>query len=344
MAGYIVNVGDVFSELTVISGPIKTPKGKRWKVRCSCDNEFEVTNSSLGAGRITKCRYCANGKTPPVKTGDIYGDLEILEKSERNGRKYFIVKCLRCNETTFEIREDSIKRSKRQSCAPCARTKGEPTKVGDIFGVLTVTAFLGLSGLGKKMWSCVCDCGKTKDYIDNNLRSRAADAECSCKTSLGDPTRVGDVYGNLTVLNIFNNEKRWRKATCKCTCGSVSDRDLISLRNGAAKSCGCLGNTYSRSDFIKLSSKGIATLYTIKCEGNNEKFFKIGITTRTVKKRFSAKELMPYKYKIVKETKGEAGYIWDLERELHKKHSNHSYSPKIKFNGYTECFSEIIDI
>lgn len=84
-----------------------------------------------------------------------------------------------------------------------------------------------------------------------------------------------------------------------------------------------------------------AIVYTIQCFNNEESFFKMGITTRDIKKRFRSKKEMPYNYRIIDiiyTNLYEAIYI---ENELHEKHGNHKYIPKIKFRGYTECFSMI---
>ena len=52
----------------------------------------------------------------------------------------------------------------------------------------------------------------------------------------GTPTKVGDVYGKLTVLEIINRHN----VLCLCACGSKFNTWLRSLRSGNTKSCGCL--------------------------------------------------------------------------------------------------------
>ena len=86
----------------------------------------------------------------------------------------------------------------------------------------------------------------------------------------------------------------------------------------------------------------IAKLYIIKCWNENEEFYKIGITAKKeIKGRFSGKD-MPYKYEVLKliESK-DCIYIWNLEKELHRKNKEFKYKPLIKFGGWTECFSKI---
>ena len=93
----------------------------------------------------------------------------------------------------------------------------------------------------------------------------------------------------------------------------------------------------------KNSSKGkLVKLYLILCWNENEKFYKIGITNRTLLSRFRQQKSMPYSYKIIDYIMSEdSDYIYDLEKELHKLNKENKYKPKIKFNGFTECYKEL---
>jgi hypothetical protein len=99
---------------------------------------------------------------------------------------------------------------------------------------------------------------------------------------------------------------------------------------------------WSRSDYIRMANRRSCILYVIKCKNNNEEFYKIGITVKSIKRRFRRGIAMPYDYNVIHEIKGKAGHIWDLEKELHRKHKEFKYKPKLSFGGETECFSEII--
>lgn len=83
-------------------------------------------------------------------------------------------------------------------------------------------------------------------------------------------------------------------------------------------------------------------VYIIKCYNDSECFYKIGVTSLTVKYRFHSKSEMPYKYEIIKEIPLSIYEACYLETFLHDIHKAHSYKPTIKFEGYTECFSEIL--
>lgn len=80
--------------------------------------------------------------------------------------------------------------------------------------------------------------------------------------------------------------------------------------------------------------------YIIKCNNENEEFYKLRITFNSVKIRYSSR--MPYNYEIVQEIKSNnLEFIWDIEKYF-KKYVNKQklhYSPNIKFGGSElECY------
>ena len=81
-------------------------------------------------------------------------------------------------------------------------------------------------------------------------------------------------------------------------------------------------------------------LYIIECEGNGEKFTKVGKTFTSIGERFKGSTL-PYEWKLVKLIVGSANYVSKLEEELHRnlKDAGNQYVPNIKFNGMHECYS-----
>lgn len=105
-----------------------------------------------------------------------------------------------------------------------------------------------------------------------------------------------------------------------------------------------------RTKFINscnLSYKsGLGTLYLIECNGNNENFYKIGITSCDIFNRYGHcgdkpnNSSMPYYYNILWEIKGDPGQIWDMERDSKTEIKNHlRYRPLIPFDGsFHECF------
>lgn len=81
----------------------------------------------------------------------------------------------------------------------------------------------------------------------------------------------------------------------------------------------------------------MTTFYIILIYNNNEQFVKVGITGTTVEKRFI--KPMPYNYKILRTYINLPGSVWDKELEMKRKLTKFKHIPKIKFEGWTECFN-----
>ena len=96
--------------------------------------------------------------------------------------------------------------------------------------------------------------------------------------------------------------------------------------------------------FIEHAQEKLCTCYIIRCYNDQEEFYKIGVTSRRIQTRFSAKREMPYDYEIIKQYQGSARFAADKEEELHKIHKvkGLQYKPKIIFCGSnTECFIKL---
>jgi hypothetical protein len=79
-------------------------------------------------------------------------------------------------------------------------------------------------------------------------------------------------------------------------------------------------------------------VYVVHCWNNQESFYKIGKSFRTLKKRFKD---IPYNYEIIEEIIDNGYIICKLEHLLQRSHKEFKYLPKIKFGGMYECFSKI---
>ena len=98
-------------------------------------------------------------------------------------------------------------------------------------------------------------------------------------------------------------------------------------------------------DWIKISKKSKEfdsfKVYVIECWNDNERFFKIGRTFKTINKRFLGKRKIPYRFKIIKIFEETAKNAYNLELLLKKLNKQSKYSPLLHFNGWKECYSEI---
>lgn len=78
-------------------------------------------------------------------------------------------------------------------------------------------------------------------------------------------------------------------------------------------------------------------LYLIECSSPTEKFFKVGITSKTIERRFAGQ--LPYEFTIIAATPGTMLELFQLEQQLKKTYKSFKYRPEIKFSGHTECLS-----
>lgn len=87
-----------------------------------------------------------------------------------------------------------------------------------------------------------------------------------------------------------------------------------------------------------------AMVYIIRCFDENEDFYKIGITTKSVDKRFCYPSSLPYNYEILSLQNGDRKKLYNFEKLLHEELRELRYIPKKYFTGATECFSNIMPI
>lgn len=127
--------------------------------------------------------------------------------------------------------------------------------------------------------------------------------------------------------------------------GWFSQSGSSHLTGQGCRQCGYDLSGYNRTSFeglCKKNNNGNGLMYVIHCKEHGESFYKIGITSRTVKKRFISKGHLPYDFTELYVIEGEAAYIYDLENKIHALLKDHHYSPKIDFKGSVyECFTHI---
>lgn len=126
--------------------------------------------------------------------------------------------------------------------------------------------------------------------------------------------------------------------------GDFTQRPSDHLRGRGCSCCAFSTAGFGRSNFSAVCAKnnnGDGYLYVIKCHSDDEVFYKIGVTSRTVKARFESKLHMPYDYKVLFTIEGSSDYIYNLEVQVHRLLSKRRYTPNIYFDGRTECFTQI---
>jgi len=171
-------------------------------------------------------------------TGKRFGKLTVLSPTERraHGAVVWLCRC-DCGNLT-ELRTDYLTGGSAKSCG-CDHKKKREDLTGRRFGSLTVLGPSRSSG-GRFTWQCRCDCGNIVEKRTDDLKSRP-NISCGCQNSKRREDLTGRRFGRLTVLGPTQERSNgavvWQ---CRCDCGKIVGKPGKHLKDGTAKSCGCL--------------------------------------------------------------------------------------------------------
>jgi len=146
------------------------------------------------------------------------------------------------------------------------------------------------------------------------------------------------VHGNLYDYSLVNY--KGGKSQIKIICKTHG----VFIKNAGAhlhekQGCTfCSKNAFSSN--LEKRNDQTAFLYIIKCIDINESFFKVGITSRAVEKRFNE---LPYKIEVLKIIENLPLEIIKLENKIKNLLFEFRYKPEKIFCGYTECFKTDIN-
>ena len=235
-------------------------------------------------------------------TGHRFGRLMVESYSDtRHGRAYWNCRC-DCGNST-QVCSLSLTSGNTTSCG-CKRAESAISNIkgatrppipiiGNRFGRLIVLSMIDHSPNEKIRYLCRCDCGRELTVLGDSLRSGNT-RSCGClahevrvqtgKNSKGLPSgKVPDLIGQrFTRLLVKervpsrNGQACWR---CVCDCGKETITTTAKLRNGHAKSCGCLGLEHATRAKIKHGMTK-TPLYAVfqsmhaRCENPNLKGYK----------------------------------------------------------------------
>lgn len=130
-------------------------------------------------------------------------------------------------------------------------------------------------------------------------------------------------------------KQRWlkRQEKWKETIDNKTDGEKIEIKRKKATKV-----NYKSLWNKDLEEDGI--LYLIKIYGLGEEFYKIGVTTKTLYTRYGGNKIGNYSYDILDIFETTIHEAFLQEQKIIKENKNISYTPKQKFEGWTECFYE----
>ena len=179
-----------------------------------------------------------------------------------------------------------------------------------------------------------CECGKEFTCLIKDVKKNKR-TSCGCKK--GNKPNVykqGDLINGIKFIKTCGTFKHAQKAIFECPLCSKHWESLIgNIQQGNIKSCCGIKRGWSKSSWVKVSKT--AKLYKVRLYNEFESFIKIGITTKSIKERFSG---CPYKFEIIKIIEGDSGYIFDFEIRTKKLFKSYKYTPLCSFKGETECY------
>jgi hypothetical protein len=142
---------------------------------------------------------------------------------------------------------------------------------GKRFGKLVAIQRVQNSGR-RTVWRCLCDCGKSKDIMTDNLTGNRTKS-CGCFSSESKSKRklidlIGRTFGRLTVLERLNNPNPDKNKSaywkCRCSCGNFKKTYSYNLIRGFTNSCGCLVTEELKKRRIDFLGKRLGKLTVIQ--------------------------------------------------------------------------------
>lgn len=188
-----------------------------------------------------------------------------------------------------------------------------------------------------------------KLHAFNLLRGKPLEFLCCLEKTKLFIKLAKEIHGDIYDYSKTNYVKSKKEIiiTCKIH-GDFKQTPNSHLRKSNCPLCSI--QRLSRLDIINKknirTSVEFANVYCIECSGNDEKFYKIGFTNTSIKRRyaFNSKKVMPYNYKILWIKQFLINSAAEIEFRFHKSLGKYHYIPKVKFAGHlTECYKVIKD-
>lgn len=113
-----VSPGVVFDQVTVLASAgytsVSGHKRERFRVRCSCGNEYEIPGYCLARGDHKHCQKCSNKARRTVNIGDRFDAAVVLGFTEIKGREMAECRC-DCG-TVYYVRSHLMPKNKTNNC------------------------------------------------------------------------------------------------------------------------------------------------------------------------------------------------------------------------------------
>lgn len=154
----------------------------------------------------------------------------------------------------------------------------------------------------------------------------------------------GDKYDYSLVK--YKNKKTKIKIICKIH-GIFEQLPFSHRRGNGCKKCSIDIYGWNCNKWIDTAKKSLKfdsfKFYLIRCWNENEEFYKIGRTFKSIEERFKYKKEMPYNYEVIYSIYSDPEYIFKLEILIKSRFSMNKYNPNLSFHGKRECLNINLD-
>lgn len=178
--------GRRFGKLIVVSrNPYFEDHYCTWNCQCDCGGQIVVNTKRLTRGTVTNCGCIPktdfkHGSIPADLTGEVFGNLTVLERTENKGR-YTAWLCQCDCGNRLVVTTQNLRSGHTKSCG--CKSHATPfyrDLTGKCIGFMTVIKKTHRRDYkGSVMWQCHCDCGNDVLYSADMLL-RGNIKSCGC--------------------------------------------------------------------------------------------------------------------------------------------------------------------
>lgn len=155
------------------------------------------------------------------------------------------------------------------------------------------------------------------------------------------------VHGSRYDYSLANYTVNSKKVTIICRKhGPFEQKPAGHMIGDGCPACGSITQAqHAGKEWSNRANGRRALLYLLRMFAEGEQFYKVGITYRSVKERYSFRLLAGYQYEVLAlHTSQNAAAVWDWEQSILETYAHLKYRPKQKFAGDGECFSSADEI
>lgn len=311
--------------------------------------------------RRQNCQLCSKNAKQTTKStiiaimkihGMKYGYDKVRYTRAKDKIKIFCKSC----ESYFMITPDSLKQGK--GCITCGNKRGvlkNRTKYSEFVKKATIKhngLYLYTDNGYKNLKSIIKILCKEHGYfyqqaglhISGNGCKLCAHRRHVLKIDLLNEIVLSKFNGDISIIDTdYKNGDSDILANCAHHGEFKTKPNYLKICKFACPICASMHrSTFKIKSYVRNCDKtnnGMSNIYLIKMSSSDESFFKIGITKESVKSRFRQQDY--YDIDVIHFSKEEAHAVFNKEKQVLKLVKPFRYTPKVKFGGYTECFSEI---